>query len=65
MKVNHSKVQTLGGLLLFVCGILLMLEPQFTHLQGHPQMRHFIIVFGAVMVLLSFPLMAHHPKKQS
>lgn len=56
MKSIHRRTRILGGVLLFLCGILLMFEPMLTHLQGHPTLRHFIIVLGAVSVLLSYPL---------
>ena len=43
-------------MLLLLGGLLLMFVPQLTHLQAHHTLCHAIIVFGAVCVLLSFPL---------
>ena len=60
MKIRHS---TIYGVLLLVCGILLMVEPILTHLQGHSLFRHAVIVFGAACVLLSYPLLGNRHKK--
>ena len=60
MKIKHS---TGYGMLLLVCGILLMVEPMLTHLQGHSLIRHAIIAFGAACVLLSYPLLGNRPEK--
>lgn len=63
MKQSGKRSRIFYGTLLLVGGMLLMLVPQLIHLQGHAQMRHAIIVLGAVCVLLSYPLF--FPKRKS
>ena len=63
MIFSHKKYRILCGVLMLLCGLLLMFEPMLTHLEGHPHLRHFIIVLGAVGVLLSFPLIGSNREK--
>ena len=65
MKLSDKKKRVLCGMLLLVGGLLLMFVPQLTHIQVHHMLCHAIIVFGAVCVLLSFPLFytKQNPKK--
>lgn len=62
MKPLSPKGKILAGFLLLVCGILWMLLPQYLQMDNHPTLRHAIIVFGVVNVLLSFPLLT--PKRK-
>ncbi|MBR2630808.1 MAG: hypothetical protein Q4F47_03875 [Bacteroidaceae bacterium] len=57
MKPLSSKGKILAGIVLLICGISWMLLPLYLQMDIHPTLRHAIIVFGAVNVLLSFPLL--------
>lgn len=62
MKPLSPKRKLFAGIALLVCGILWMLLPHFYPMNGLPALRHVIIVFGAINVLLSFPLLT--PKRK-
>lgn len=62
MKLSGRKSRVFYGMLLLVGGVVLMFVPQLFHIEEHAQMRHAIIVFGAVCVLLSLPLFSSKRK---